>query len=520
VDRTLIRWQEFLPLGIAGIALCAIIGLPVLAVLGETITSPGDAFASLARSRLLELIAHSIAIALCTTAATLIAGVPLGVFLARGRVPFRGLMLFMHALPLALPPFVTALAAFHLFGRTGWLGSPVSAQWLFAPQGLVAILAVCFTPIITTLTWLGVRTTEASADEAARSIGGPWRTLLYVVLPQASGSILLGTIVVFVLALAELAVPNFLRVEVYSAAVFARLGGFAFAPGEAAALASPLIALSLLLWVALRANQAHRGIALPNMRAASTPLFGTSAACVSASIGGWTAAVVGTAPLVVMAAIAIEGDGFRLMTSYAGHAIGNSIAYAATVGTIVAALALIVADAVRQYQRVAAWIDAVTWMGFLLPPAVIAIGLITLWNRAATQWIYATGAIVVLALVTRYAAIGLGVTLAGARQISPTHAEAARTCGARYWRRLFYIQLPSLRNTLLGAWLLTFIFCLRDIETVALIYPPGGESLTVRLFTLEANGPPAIVAALMTVQGALTLLPLMAAALLLWRRQA
>jgi len=43
------------------------------------------------------------------------------------------------------------------------------------------------------------------------------------------------------------------------------------------------------------------------------------------------------------------------------------------------------------------------------------------------------------------------------------------------------------------------------VETVALSYPPGGETMTVRLFTLEANGPTHVVAALAALQVAVSL---------------
>jgi iron(III) transport system permease protein len=48
--------------------------------------------------------------------------------------------------------------------------------------------------------------------------------------------------------------------------------------------------------------------------------------------------------------------------------------------------------------------------------------------------------------------------------------------------------------------LFTFAFCLRDLETAVMYYPPGGEPLTVRIVTLEANGPGAVVAGLALVQ--------------------
>jgi iron(III) transport system permease protein len=59
------------------------------------------------------------------------------------------------------------------------------------------------------------------------------------------------------------------------------------------------------------------------------------------------------------------------------------------------------------------------------------------------------------------------------------------------------------------------VFCLRDLESAVLFYPPGGEPLTVRLFTLEANGPTAVVAALAVTQVAMTAVALGLGAILL-----
>ena len=48
----------------------------------------------------------------------------------------------------------------------------------------------------------------------------------------------------------------------------------------------------------------------------------------------------------------------------------------------------------------------------------------------------------------------------------------------------------------IAAWLLVLVFCFRDLESAILVYPAGLEPLTVRIFTLEANGPEPVVAAL------------------------
>jgi iron(III) transport system permease protein len=63
------------------------------------------------------------------------------------------------------------------------------------------------------------------------------------------------------------------------------------------------------------------------------------------------------------------------------------------------------------------------------------------------------------------------------------------------------------------------VFCLRDLETAVLFYPPGGEPLTVRIFTLEANGPVPVVAGLGVIHAAVTGAVLALGAALLLRRR-
>lgn len=52
-----------------------------------------------------------------------------------------------------------------------------------------------------------------------------------------------------------------------------------------------------------------------------------------------------------------------------------------------------------------------------------------------------------------------------------------------------------------------------------LLYPAGQEPLTVRIFTLEANGPAAVVAALSCVQVAMTAAVLAIGGAVLFRRR-
>ncbi len=111
------------------------------------------------------------------------------------------------------------------------------------------------------------------------------------------------------------------------------------------------------------------------------------------------------------------------------------------------------------------------------------------WPLAIQQGVYGTSAMVALALAARYGAIALRTAAVSFSQGSEHLEEAAAMTGARFLRRLRLILLPIHAHGLAAAWLLALVFCLRDLETAVLLYPAGGEPLTVRIFTLEANGP-------------------------------
>jgi iron(III) transport system permease protein len=68
-------------------------------------------------------------------------------------------------------------------------------------------------------------------------------------------------------------------------------------------------------------------------------------------------------------------------------------------------------------------------------------------------------------------------------------------------------------------WIISYVFCLRDLGVSILVYPPGEDTLPVRILTLMANGTPSLIAALCVLLIAVTLIPLGAVALW-WKRTA
>jgi iron(III) transport system permease protein len=496
VGRTLtgirLRWQEPAIVGAAGAVLIGAVLPPFVQVGGDLLAS-GGSLALLGSGRLWVLLARSLGLAVAVTLLALTVGVPLGVLFSRATFPLRKLFFAVHVGIVFLPPFLPALGWFHVFGREGCLGGALSTRLLFSELGVVLVLASCFTPIVTALTAIGVSGVDASLEEAARIIGGPWRAAARVLVPCAAPAIALGGIVVFALAFSELGVPMFLRVDVYPAVVFSRLGGMDFAPGEAAVFALPLVVVALgLLWLERRFAGRRAIAVLGSTARAQAPLFAARPWFLAFTA---LAAAASVLPLAVLTAYAAAREGFGQVTRWTGDAPWNGIRASAVAAAVMTAVALVLGGALARGRRVGAWLDGLAMLAFILPPSILGVGIVGAWNRPATTWLYASFGILVIGFVARYSAVATRTFAAAAAQIPPSLEDAARTLGAGYIRRLGLVAGLA-RRGVVATFILALAFALRDLETAGLFYPPGGEPLTVRILALEANGPPAVVSAL------------------------
>ena len=504
---------------VAGVILIIFALLPLLQLLGEAATAQSEVYAILLTRQPWSLLGRSLALSGSVTACTLAIGIPLGVCISRTNVPGRSALWILHAFPMFLPPFLLVLGWFHLLGRQGYFGTETTARCLFSELGVVAVLTLTFAPIVTSLVGLGIFGIDASFEEAALVVARPIQVVMKILVPAIRPNITLAAIIVFALALSELAVPMFLRVKVFPAAVFARLGGIQYAPQEAIALVLPLVPIALLLLNVERRFVGVRSFALANLRGISRRPLALGGWRSPVTAACWIYALLSLAPIGALICRAGSGHGFLALPQWLGHAPITSLLSAIIGATIISILGLVLGHAVARSLRGSAALDALALFAFVMPASVLGVGLIAVWNRAVTQVLYGSMAILVIGYVARYSVVSLRAVASSVRQTSPHFEEAAIVAGAGYARRLVHIVLPMhLRGAAFG-WLLAMIFCLRDLETSVLFYPPGGEPLTVRIFTLEANGPEPVVAALAVLQVLITAVLMGIGALAIPRRR-
>ena len=471
----------------------------------------------LSSSRVWILLKNSLTLSLLTTILATAVGAPLGLLFGKTNLPLNNFLVFLFMLPLLLPPYITAVAWFAILGRggilSGVLGASVTektSSFLFGLPGCVLVLFTTLMPIVMLLTITYVKTISLHLEEAARLVTR-WRTVARgIIIPMILPGILLSSILVFLLALGEVSVPMFLRYDVFPVESFTQFSAF-YNYSTGTAFVIPLILITFFVLLGERRFLRDKTYQL------KTTDSGEETLLVKLGNTKWllfTVVSIFCFALVIMPITALVIQSASVSTylkalerSY--DSLLRSICYAGIGATILTVFGYFLGYLIHK-KTFSLWraVDSFTIFLFALPSTVIGIGLAHLWNRPSTNFIYGTAAIIIFGYIAQYTALASRITVSTLAQIPPSMEESAQMAGAGWFRRMFWIIAPLAKRGLVAAWLVSYIFCLKDTGISMIVYPPGQDTFPVRTFTLMANSPTHFIAALCVIMIMITLLPM------------
>lgn len=502
--------------------------LPILVMFWKSLVVNGRVnltyYRILFSPRNLILLKQSLQLSFFTTLLATAAGLPMGILFSRTDLPMRRFFTVLFTLPLLLPPYIIAFSWSILMGQESFLVrlfGPAATQtlsaWFFGFPGCVVTFFTAFMPIVMLLTMTCIKTVNPHMEEAARTFAS-WPTVLRrITIPIIQPGVLLAVLLVFLLSLGEFSVPMFFRYEVFPVESFIQFSAFySFSAATAAA-----IPLSLITFLALFTER----IFLLEKTYQFRPARGDEALLIQLKASRWWSfvpvSVLGflmiAVPLLTLFLYAPSLSAYGLALVKAGGSLGRSMMYAGVGASILVFLGFIFGYLIHN-RALRFWraIDTLSIFFFALPSPVIGIGLVSFWDRPATNFIYGTSAMIMIGYVIQYVALTTRITVSVLAQIPPSMEEAAQVVGAGWFRRMVRILAPQARRGLVVGWLVGYIFCLRDTGISMMVYPPGGDTLPVRTLTLMANSPTSIIAALCVIMIMATLVP-MGTLGLIWR---
>jgi spermidine/putrescine transport system permease protein len=204
--------------------------LPIALVLAVSLASPGrpvawrldgSAWTRLFDARWTAPALRSLGLALATTAACLLIGGPLALFVARRRDPWRRILYFLVLLPLwanslALTyAWMILLRTNGLFDQaahaTGLLPEDATLGWLNTEGAVLLGMVYTLLPFMVYAAYASIEKFDWRLYEAAQDLGATrTRALFRVFLPAVRPGLAAGSVLVFVTALGALVVPELL----------------------------------------------------------------------------------------------------------------------------------------------------------------------------------------------------------------------------------------------------------------------------------------------------------------------
>jgi len=99
-----------------------------------------------------------------------------------------------------------------------------------------------------------------------------------------------------------------------------------------------------------------------------------------------------------------------------------------------------------------------------------------------------SGAAVVIAYVIRFLAVPTGFLKAGFERIPRDYDDSARAAGAGQTTTMRMIHLPLLRPAMLGAVIVVFVDCLKELPATLLLRPLNVETLATSIYQYASRG--------------------------------
>lgn len=498
-----------------GLALLAFLVLcldPVLVMLLQI--GPAD-LRDLVNERTVGLLRRTIFLGVSSAAVATALGLPFGFLVARTDVPGAAWLRPLGMVPLMLPPLLLAMTWTVLTDFSGQLSA-------------IVVLGLSTFPLVALFTARAFERIDARREEAALLAGG-LRAVLRAELPLVLPASLCGACLAFAFAVNDFAVPDYVtflgrKFNVYADEIFLNWR-LTEQPGKAVASALPLIALTLgallpLLYLKRRGTLATLGsdfvrpapLRLGRLR---WPAFGFAFALVSAGclvpLGQllWEAS---SGPALLRdpagprgsALLSPLAEGLRASFAQAldrsREDLRNSLIYSVAAASLCVPVGLALGHAVERARRAAAGraLEALSVLPLAAPAVLFGIGFVTVWNHDWSASFYGEGIMAVVLYAGRFAPFAVLVAAGAVASLNPALEESAALAGAGPTARLARVVAPSLRGSLLGAWVLVFVFSMRELDAAILVKAANGTAV-FRVFNSVHFGRDAFVAALSLV---------------------
>jgi iron(III) transport system permease protein len=485
-----------------------------------------------------QVILNTAVFAVGTTVLTLVIAIPMAVLVVRTRLPFGRLLGLSMQWPFFVSSLILGFGWITLYGPAGFVSSAIRqaigvVPWnLYSLPGMAVTEAVGLAPIAYVFCVNALRQADASLESAAQVCGaGPLRILFTVVVPMLRPPIVYSSILIFSMSLETLSVPLLygtpVRIQVFSTFLYTN-GLQSISPDYGIlGAASTIILVVTIATVGIQAKVLKNARRFVSVRGKAVRPRLLELGWVR-----WVAAVGIVFYVVFGAMLPILGLIFRSFTliftplqsplktltldnyerifTYPVYvqSITNSLSVAAIGAVLISSLALVaVLVARRSTFRFARAVEYLALAPQALPGIIVGIGFFwafALLPGSLGGLIQGTLATIIIAFGLRALPTGFGSIAPAIMQIGHELDQAARTSGADWLGTFFRVLRSLLAPAFVGALILTFVTMIKEYSAALFLSSANTNVIGTTMLELWVQGNTGSVAALATLQLAIT----------------
>jgi iron(III) transport system permease protein len=477
-----------------------------LVLRADTVTSLANYVAYFRTPALSRSIWNSIAVAVTTTAITVLLAFWFAYALHRTCMQLKGLFRTIAMIPILVPSLLAGLSLVYLFGNQGILKGLLLGSSIYGAPGII-VGSIFFTfPHALLIISTALSISDARLFEAAQVLRAtPTRTFFTVTLPGARYGLISAAFVVFTLTITDFGVPkvvggdfSVLAVDIYKQVV----GQQNFAMG---AVVSVVLLIPAVLAFVVDRMVTARQVALLSARAVPyqpspnrpTDRLALTYCCV---VAAFLLLIVGISQYASLMqfwpynhSISLRHFGFEGVDGGGWASYWNSVRmalYTAVIGTAVVFVGAYLVEKGRGFLAMRHGFHFLAMMPMAIPGMVLGLAYIFFFNNPSNpfHFLYGTMAILVICTITHFYTVSHLTALTALKAMDREFEAVSSSLKQPLTKVFTRVTLPVCLPTVLDIGAYDFVNAMTTVSAVIFIYAPATTLAAVAALNMDDAG--------------------------------
>ncbi|WP_195980036.1 ABC transporter permease [Clostridium butyricum] len=451
-----------------------------------------------------ESLWRSFSVTIITTILTIVIGVPLAYVMTTCKIKGKGLIEILIIISVLSPPFIGAYSWILLLGRSGVITTFLSDTFginlpsIYGFSGILLVFTLKLFPFIYMYTTGALKKLDVSLIEASESLGCTGvKKVFTVVIPLILPTVLAGSLLVFMNALADFGTPmligegyQVMPVLIYSEFI-SEVGGQA---NFAAALSAIMVFITTMIFLGQKYVVNKKSFVMSSLKPIQPKKINGIKSFLAHT---FVYIVVGLAiipQVTVIFTSFLKTKGAMFIREFSlnsyinvigklGSSIRNTFVYGIIAIILIIILGMFISYvSVRRKNLFTSILDTLTMFPYIIPGSVLGITLLLAFNKKPIL-LSGTFMIIVIAFVIRRLPYTIRSSAAILYQISPSMEEASISLGYSQFQTFKNVTSRMMLPGVISGAILSWITVINELSASIILYTGTTRTMSVAIYS-------------------------------------